>query len=845
MINAVSSSANPVPAATPHFPPSTADRLPLIDPTDPPRNTNQNPIQTLMNPQAGIASPEPIGADNSAQAAPMSAQPPQSSLPTQSLSQATSFPAQTTAHPTQPTSFPSAPPAPGSKNSGSGDEPKPGFHFSPKLAVGVIVFILMLVGGVAGLSLTKQNQDLRQQASTGGNCCSDQGWVGMGRSCGDPGAPSFTDGWSACQARQCGACAEEEKKQCDSPCDQVANQNKCVSVGENDNRWCGNDCYMRSKEESKAAPYNCTVAGDIGQPPTPPDTSGLDPNVPRTAAQICSAKSGAASSNNSADPNCSAQGGASCDIGGGNFCCYGDTRNSSNVVQRDGNCYNSARTCEGPYTIHKYSCSGATGFCSTQVATYQSDSKPNAEACTQFEIVDKNGLGCGGVAPSGGTAGCGGGTGGTNPPPPTTQKIPVGYQGTSTCEAATGWACDPDKFDANVEIHFYTGTATEAQTYVGSTTAKEQAYSETDRTQIAAQCGGNGNRRFSFVIPENVKSQTDKYLYAMAINIDADGNKTHVSPAGINTQNQLLTEGPKQIVSCEQPPPQAVTPTASFATTCKDNISTTGLRYTIDISNIAGTAPFNFSDVFLSFPPSKDNARIKAFLGASSYGDVGGNWYGYRIYKTGASHDLQTFTSWKSGSLSMIWDKSYTIGRNGKTIEDLAVQMTAWQNDASIPVADREALKNYKFSLAGNLSMGGVFNNTVGSSAVEISKTACTTPPVVGPMCMYIKAVNPTTNANFTATQLGTLKKGDALKFQCGATLADSNPGLTYQFQVLDSNKSVLKTLSATGVFSEPYTVATAGSFHAQCRICTPAVGGAGEPVCQEWYYPSVPVTQN
>ncbi len=797
MINAVSSSSNPVSASAPYFPPTSPDHKPLVDPTDPPRETSPDLIETVMAPET-------------------------------TTSAATSFPTP-----------PPTPPMSGDSSSPAGVTTKK--HFSPKMAVAAIAFVLMMVGAAAGFYLTQENQDLRQQASTGGNCCDDQGWVGMGRSCGDPGAPSFVDGWNACQAHQCGGCVEEEQKQCDSPCDQVANQDKCVSVGENDQRWCGNDCYMRSKEESKT--LGCTVAGDPVQPPTPPDTTGLDPNVPRTPAQICSAKSGSATDDSSADPNCSTQGGASCNIGSTNFCCYGDSRNAAGEVQRDGDCYNSTVSCTAPYTVHKNACDGSD-FCSVHVSTYTSNSIPAAENCVQFDIIGSSGNGCAGVPPANDRTTCGS-TGGPNPPPTTvTHRQPLGHHDANSCEAITGWSCDQDALDKKIEIHIYLGSATTAETHIGTVTANQQPNSDADRAEILRLCGGTDpNRRFSWEIPATYRTQTDKYLWAFAINVGPDGNPSHVNGSTTAMQNPLLTNTPKQIVACVEPP-QPVTPTASFATVCKDNVSPTGLRYDLTISNITGTAPFNFSDVFLSFPSDKDNARIKAFLGASSYGNTPG-WYGYRIYKTGTSHDTQTFTSWTSGNLFMTWDKSYTIGRNGKTIADLAAQMSAWQNDTSIPAAERDLLKNYKFSIAANLSMGGVFNNGVGSAGIEISSTACTTPVVVGPMCMFIKAVNPTTNATLTTAQLATLKKNEPIKFQCGANAVGTAAGVTYQFQVLGADKKVLETLSATGQFSTLYTPTGAGSFYAQCRICTPTSGGSGEPICQEWYYPSLPPTQN
>ena len=118
-----------------------------------------------------------------------------------------------------------------------------------KTILGVFVLILVMGGAAAGFYLSQNDQDIRQQASTGNNCCSDQGWVGMGRSCGDEGAPTYEDGWNACQAQACGICVEQEQKQCDPECDTPEEQDRCI-VKNGVKRWCGNDCYLRSANDS-------------------------------------------------------------------------------------------------------------------------------------------------------------------------------------------------------------------------------------------------------------------------------------------------------------------------------------------------------------------------------------------------------------------------------------------------------------------------------------------------------------------------------------------------------------------------------------------------------------------
>ncbi len=795
MINAVSSSSNPVSASAPYFPPTSPDHKPLIDLTDPPRETSPDLNKAVMTPETTTSAA---------------------------------------------TSFPTPPPTPSISEDGSSPaDVTTKKHFSPKMAVAAIAFVLMMVGAAAGFYLTQENQDLRQQASTGGNCCDDQGWVGMGRKCGDPGAPSFVDGWNACQAHQCGGCVEEEQKQCDSPCDQVANQDKCVSVGENDQRWCGNDCYMRSKEESKT--LGCTVAGDPAQPPTPPDNSGLDPNVPRPASDICTARGTINSTSSTADPNCSTQGGVSCDIDSTNFCCYGDSKNEAGVVQRDGACYNSTVSCTAPYTVHKNACDGSD-FCSVHVSTYTSNSIPAAENCVQFDIIGSSGNGCAGVPPANDRKTCGS-TGGPNPPPvvdppPTTvtHRQPLGHHDANSCETITGWSCDQDALGENVVIHIYLGSATKSETHIGTVTANQQPNSDADRDEILRLCGGtNANRRFSWTIPEQYRTQTDKYLWAFAINVGPDGKPSHVDGSTTAMQNPPLTNTPKQIVACTQPPVTPQQPTASLTGACSDQNPANGLNYTYTISNISGAEPFNHSELWLSFSSSGAGVgthvqEIRNFLGTPDV-DLG-HWYGYRLHRFTTLPDSKTLT------IDWNLNNSAKIGASQKTVAQLATETSRLLAlpDAQFSQANKARIA--KYNVVANLKMGGVQNDGVGIVQTEITNTACTTP--VGPMCMLISAhtVSATGAISSAPANLSTLKFNDKIKFQCGGNQAATTAGYTYEFQLLDANKKLVNNLQRDATqknYSETLTL-TSGTFFAQCRICKP---GNTEPVCQEWYYPT------
>lgn len=145
----------------------------------------------------------------------------------------------------------------------------------------------------------------------------------------------------------------------------------------------------------------------------------------RNAEKVCSDKGGAAGSSSSADPNCSNNDGFSCDINGGNFCCYGD----SSTTSCDGNCYNSSRECSAPYIVNKYECIAGdpdNGSCTHLVEVMKDQSSiPAAQNCVQYEVIDQDdGLGCGSVAPIS-TTNCGGEATPTNSPNDTPTDTPT------------------------------------------------------------------------------------------------------------------------------------------------------------------------------------------------------------------------------------------------------------------------------------------------------------------------------------------------------------------------------------------------------------------------------------
>lgn len=79
-------------------------------------------------------------------------------------------------------------------------------------------------------------------------------------------------------------------------------------------------------------------------------------------------------------------------------------------------------------------------------------------------------------------------------------------------------------------------------------------------------------------------------------------------------------------------------------------------------------------------------------------------------------------------------------------------------------------------------------------------------------MCLDVAVINALTSAEITADP----KFGDTIKFSCANVEGISN----YAFRVIEPG-NVIRTLTATGRVSEPYTITKSGKFYAQCQICT------------------------
>jgi uncharacterized repeat protein (TIGR01451 family) len=92
---------------------------------------------------------------------------------------------------------------------------------------------------------------------------------------------------------------------------------------------------------------------------------------------------------------------------------------------------------------------------------------------------------------------------------------------TLMCQAVQGWACDPDNFNATLDVHLYDGPAEQGRLI---------AVVHADQNREAAIgnfCGGTTNHAFFFPIPASLKDNAPHQIYAYAINIGA-GNNIHM-----------------------------------------------------------------------------------------------------------------------------------------------------------------------------------------------------------------------------------------------------------------------------------------------------------------------------
>lgn len=194
----------------------------------------------------------------------------------------------------------------------------------------------------------------------------------------------------------------------------------CVSGPNGEKKFCYNECIEGDTGYSRAV--YCATGGyiregrncDTGCGATSCDGGGTG----LSAEQVCKVRhGGTAGSSSTADPNCAANGGYSCDISGTNHCCYADASSTSN----DGDCYAggaSGVSCSGntitnnttsPVTVRHYTGNASDNSCpisnySGRTTTLAPGESISASGCEQIDAAGYCGVcndsTCGGTSSS-------------------------------------------------------------------------------------------------------------------------------------------------------------------------------------------------------------------------------------------------------------------------------------------------------------------------------------------------------------------------------------------------------------------------------------------------------------
>jgi hypothetical protein len=291
-----------------------------------------------------------------------------------------------------------------------------------KLIFGGIIFVLLLIGGAAGLYLTQMQQDVRQQASTGSYTC----WTVSGSSCArntsgtpcSPSGPRFSTE-SACQ----------DSLYCDRS---APNTTQCTDKGVGsacrDTAGSSGSCQIVS-----AGGANTECRCQVAAQPSPSPTPGTGGGQCIALEQACGSEKGLS------DTCC------------GNGVCQGPNGNrrcEDAQVPIDSLC--GTGTCSGYYGFQCNSLH-TTGSSSGQLVCEQNPSQlftgPNARSqavsyaggCGQIDQVcvggDKQGQLCGEFSIMNS---CGGGT----PPPTTPPTNPPSPQPTPSPTPSPAMACN-------------------------------------------------------------------------------------------------------------------------------------------------------------------------------------------------------------------------------------------------------------------------------------------------------------------------------------------------------------------------------------------------------------------
>ncbi len=218
----------------------------------------------------------------------------------------------------------------------------------------------------------------------------------------------------------------------------------------------------------------------------------------------------------------------------------------------------------------------------------------------------------------------------------------------------------------------------------------------------------------------------------------------------------IVGEHPTQGSACQ--PGQ---PTGNFSAACSEPQPSSGLAYTLRSNNFQGDGDFESTTFFLSFNgPYNSSDPVDNYLGTPTWQSDG--WHGYYIYRCEAPG-----CSPAGGEVVKLWDNAsgIKVGSNQRSIDDIA----SW--------TESNLDSSYRYLVGANLVMGGVQNDDIGSTRIEIAPYACSEPPPPPPpgggaLCQDIRAYQVTGDVNdpanwtpLTASNLPNLTSGEEVYF--------------------------------------------------------------------------------
>jgi hypothetical protein len=101
---------------------------------------------------------------------------------------------------------------------------------------------------------------------------------------------------------------------------------------------------------------------------------------------------------------------------------------------------------------------------------------------------------------------------------------PIGAVSSINCNSISGWACDVDDYEADLQIKIFRGNT--PSVLLGTVTANLEG-----DAAIGDRCGGKTAKRFKFDIPESLKDGTVRKFWAQAINVGEEGQNVYLGPS--------------------------------------------------------------------------------------------------------------------------------------------------------------------------------------------------------------------------------------------------------------------------------------------------------------------------